>query len=114
MAKRSEILKLPDEVRKDLDQRLRESAYGEYVWHAAWLDEQGYEISKSALHRYGQTLRQVDASNGLQEAQVAEQRIGVTKPIDVRRRDLFLELGRLRHEETKILQQLDALEREPL
>lgn len=47
-------MQLPDEVRSELDQRLVASGFGDYRGLADWLEEQGFEISKSAIHRYGE------------------------------------------------------------
>jgi TusA-related sulfurtransferase len=56
MVKRSEILKLPAEVKKWLDRALAENNFSEYMLLSAELKERGFSISKSALHRYGQKL----------------------------------------------------------
>jgi len=53
MPPRSNVAKLPDNIRDELQRRLHESGYGDYQEHADWLKEQGYEVSKSALHVYG-------------------------------------------------------------
>ncbi|MFP4132200.1 MAG: DUF3486 family protein [Thiohalospira sp.] len=56
MPKRSAVEQLPDEVRDELDRRLSDAGFGGYQELADWLTEQGYEISRSAVHRYGQRL----------------------------------------------------------
>lgn len=56
MAARSKVDQLPDGVRQDLEQRLIKSGFSNYEQWAAWLQEQGYEISKSSLHRWGSTF----------------------------------------------------------
>ena len=53
MPPRSTVDLLPSEVRKELDHRLMESAFGGYEGHAAWLAESGHTVSTSALKRYG-------------------------------------------------------------
>lgn len=53
MPPRSKVHALPDAVREALHQRLIENGFGGYEDLSAWLDGQGFEISKSALHRYG-------------------------------------------------------------
>jgi len=58
----SKIAQLPDDVRLDLDKRLTGNAFGDHVALSAWLSEQGYEISKSAVGRHSQQLkRRLDA-----------------------------------------------------
>lgn len=49
----SKVAKLPEEIRAELDGRLIRGGFAGYEALAAWLTEQGFEISKSALHRYG-------------------------------------------------------------
>jgi hypothetical protein len=56
MAQRALILKLPNTVREDLDQRLLASAFSGYDELSDWLASQGHVISKSSVHRYGVKL----------------------------------------------------------
>lgn len=58
MGLRSTVSQLPPEVQKDLDGRLVSGGFSDYAGLAAWLSEQGFEISKSALHRYGSKFEQ--------------------------------------------------------
>ncbi len=53
MAPRSKILKLPEDVRRELERRLVAGGFGDYEGLAAWLAEQGYAIGKSTIHRFG-------------------------------------------------------------
>lgn len=52
----SKLDTIPPEVRAELDRRLIAGGFGGYVALADWLTEQGYGISKSAVHRYGSAL----------------------------------------------------------
>lgn len=54
MPPRDAISQLPDEVREQLEARLIKGGFAGYAELSAWLEEQGYAISKSALHRFGQ------------------------------------------------------------
>lgn len=54
MPKRSAVNDLPESVRAELDQRLISNGFAGYEGLSDWLAEQGFAISKSALHRYGQ------------------------------------------------------------
>ncbi|MEW5763700.1 MAG: DUF3486 family protein [Acidobacteriota bacterium] len=56
MPQRPAVTQLPEEVRRALEARLVQGGFAGYTALAEWLTEQGYEISKSSLHRYGQTL----------------------------------------------------------
>jgi hypothetical protein len=62
MAARSKVDQLPEEVRQALEQRLIKAGFAGYEELATWLQEQGFEISKSSLHRWGATFEdRVDA-----------------------------------------------------
>lgn len=56
MPPRSSIYALPEEVRADLDGELVRRGFGGYQQLTDWLLDKGYEISRSALHRYGSEL----------------------------------------------------------
>ena len=58
MGQRSKVELLPDEVRANLEQRLIAGSFSGYEELAAWLREQGFDISKSSLHRYGSTFEE--------------------------------------------------------
>lgn len=58
MGERSKVEGLPGEVRESLDKKLFEGNFSGYVSLAEWLSGQGYEISKSSLHRYGSRLEE--------------------------------------------------------
>lgn len=48
---------LPREAKKAINDWLEEKAYGDYDGLVKKLAEQGYEISRSSLHRYGQKVK---------------------------------------------------------
>lgn len=56
MPRRSEVAKLPPEVRRWLERSLEEAGYGGYELLVGLLQEKGFSISKSALHRWGQDI----------------------------------------------------------
>lgn len=58
MPKRSKVTGLPEKIRAELDKRLIRKGFGGYTELSAWLAEQGYEISRSSLHRYGQEFEE--------------------------------------------------------
>lgn len=58
MPRRAKVETLPREVRDELDSRLLASGFGGYEALADWLSTAGYEISKSALHRYGSAMEE--------------------------------------------------------
>ncbi len=58
MAPRSAVYLLPADVLEALNKRLVDQAFGDYAGLAAWLNEQGYWISKTSVHRYGSVLQE--------------------------------------------------------
>ncbi|MDP8080234.1 DUF3486 family protein [Phocoenobacter skyensis] len=56
MAQRSSIEQLPKEDRQWLEKALIEKNFSGYVEFEKMLKEKGYQISKSAIHRYGQKI----------------------------------------------------------
>ncbi|MBP8981234.1 MAG: DUF3486 family protein [Syntrophobacterales bacterium] len=58
MPARSKITKLPEHVKRELDKRLISGSFSDYRKLSAWLQEQGYEISRSAINRYGQAFEE--------------------------------------------------------
>ncbi|PHV02826.1 phage protein Gp27 family protein [Iodobacter sp. BJB302] len=47
--------KLPLPILEQLHNRLIGTQFGQYEDHVTWLSEQGFDVSKSALHRYAVT-----------------------------------------------------------
>jgi hypothetical protein len=58
MARRSSVTQLPPEVKDWLDRSLVDGGFAGYQALAAELQGRGYDISKSALHRYGQSFEE--------------------------------------------------------
>ena len=56
MGRESSVTALPQEVREALNQELAARNFTGYVELEGWLRGQGFEISKSAIHRYGQKI----------------------------------------------------------
>ncbi|MEI7456594.1 MAG: DUF3486 family protein [Nitrosomonadales bacterium] len=54
MAPRSKVSRLPKEVKEYLDRTLVENNFSDYELLAEELKQRGFELSKSAIHRYGQ------------------------------------------------------------
>ena len=57
MPARSSVLRLPAELRLELDGRIISQGWAGYDVLAAWLEGEGHRISRSALTRYGRALR---------------------------------------------------------
>ncbi|WP_037586155.1 DUF3486 family protein [Stenoxybacter acetivorans] len=62
MARASGINRLPENIRLAFERRLTEQGFSGYDDLTAWLTEQGYEVSRSAVHRYGQKIEKRFAS----------------------------------------------------
>lgn len=58
MAARSKILQLPEEVRKRLEAMLIANNFSDYDGLAQWLLEQGFEIHRSSVHRFGSAFEE--------------------------------------------------------
>lgn len=56
MAPRSSMETLPENVRREFERRLIANGFANYTELTDWLNEQGYQISRSAAHRYGQKM----------------------------------------------------------
>jgi hypothetical protein len=52
----SKIDQLPEDVRRELDERIVANGFGGYVALSEWLAEHGYEIGKSTVGAYGKDL----------------------------------------------------------
>jgi Protein of unknown function (DUF3486) len=55
---RPKVEQLPEPVRAQLEQRLIASAFSGYGELTAWLAENGFEISRSSLHRWGEKFEE--------------------------------------------------------
>ena len=56
MGRQSAITALPEEVRRFLERALTEQGFSGYEALEALMRDKGYNISKSAIHRYGQKI----------------------------------------------------------
>ncbi|WP_432719890.1 DUF3486 family protein [Jeongeupia wiesaeckerbachi] len=57
MGRTAVIYTLPAHLRQTLAQKIIENGYGNYVFLSEWLRDEGYTVSKSSLHRFGQELK---------------------------------------------------------
>ncbi|MBE9102779.1 phage protein Gp27 family protein [Vacuolonema iberomarrocanum] len=58
MPPRSNIAKLPDELRGELNRRIEQNAFAGYEALSDWLKDQGFEISRSAVQAYGAKFKE--------------------------------------------------------
>jgi hypothetical protein len=62
MPPRSKIDLMPKEIRGELEKRIVEGGFANYRALAKWLNDNGYQIGKNAVHRHGEKLeRRLDA-----------------------------------------------------
>ncbi|MBW4648926.1 MAG: DUF3486 family protein [Kastovskya adunca ATA6-11-RM4] len=106
MPRRSTILQLPEEIRLDLDRRLISGGFSNYQGLAEWLNERGFSISKSAIHRYGKEFQEQLDSLKI----VTEQAKAITETVGDDENDLADALTRLTQQ--KIFKALLDLELE--
>ena len=58
MPKRSSIDAMPQDLRRELDERLVAAQFSNYSGLSEWLEQKGFKIGKSSIHRYGQALEE--------------------------------------------------------
>ena len=58
MPPRSKIYDLPQELRDELNERLVTNGFQGYEALTKWLEENGFKLSRSAVHRYGSALQE--------------------------------------------------------
>jgi hypothetical protein len=56
MPRRSAVFDLPEHIKSALDKRLAEGGFQDYKGLSDWLALMGWQLSKSAIHRYGQNF----------------------------------------------------------
>jgi hypothetical protein len=54
MPRRSKITQLPPEIKAQFDRLLIEKGFSDYDAVVIWLQDQGFDVSRSTAHRYGQ------------------------------------------------------------
>ncbi|EGR0523015.1 DUF3486 family protein [Vibrio cholerae] len=100
------VLSLPDEIREQLDNRIRKMAYGRSSDIAAWLQEMGIKTSRTAVARYEKVLKEKD---GITDAAGS---LGATVKSVVPGGELamlFQELGELEYRRAELLDQIRDL-----
>ncbi|MCO7023382.1 DUF3486 family protein [Vibrio paracholerae] len=100
------VLSLPDEIREQLDNRIRKMAYGRSSDISAWLQEMGIKTSRTAVARYEKVLKEKD---GITDAAGS---LGATVKSVVPGGELamlFQELGELEFRRAELLDQIRDL-----
>lgn len=113
MAKRSSITQLPIAVKEWLDQALLDGNFSGYQALEAELKARGHDISKSAIHRYGQSFEErierlklatQQAKAVVQSSPDDEGAMGdaLTRLVQQKTFDLLLEMGELDPDKVKL------------
>jgi len=66
------VLGLPEAIREDLNRRLVQGGFSGYEALSEWLQGEGYQISRSAVHRYGAALEE-EFSDAMADARRANE-----------------------------------------
>ncbi|NMZ13980.1 DUF3486 family protein [Pseudomonas proteolytica] len=104
MPRVSIISLLSEELRRDIDERLRNSGYGDLVAICQWLSEtHGVKISKTSMGVYSKDRKTKDRAADLMTVDV---RGGLA---DRQAIDLLAELGALRIREHRIINRLEEI-----
>lgn len=94
------ITQLPVRLRDELNSRLRCSGYSGLVALSGWLKGLGYEIGKSAVHRYSIELRAEDQASMIGVRGLRDDTSNYTIS------EILAELGALRVREHRLIMQL--------
>lgn len=107
----SALLLLPVPIRDEVDADLRASGYGDALRIATWLRARGYDIGKSAVHRYAIRLRSADSSLGAVHARVGQyaSRLPASASHAATVRELLLELRQMAARQAEIAGTLASL-----
>ena len=99
--------KLPDEIREELNQRIRKSNYTSPGEHAEWLQSLGYQASRSGLSRYGRTLMKIDGQPSIAR-EISARRASEYGHLTPHER-ILVQLGELKVREAELLKELAAI-----
>ncbi|MBF0802943.1 MULTISPECIES: DUF3486 family protein [unclassified Neisseria] len=120
MAKRSTVEQLPEAVRHAFERKLVENGFADYAALAEWLQEQGYEISRSAAHRYGQKVQRRFAAikNSTEAARLIAEGAAdegdtrseaLTAMLQTELFDALVQIGEMDNEELNALDRFDVM-----
>lgn len=107
MGKRSRVTAMPKAMKEWLDTQLVEGEFSGYELLAAELKARGYEISKSALHRYGSRFQQ--QLGRLKESAEKARAVVAASPDD----DDDMSQALMRLTQAKLMDVMEAVEFDP-
>ncbi|NGZ68606.1 hypothetical protein G6Z92_16845 [Vibrio aestuarianus subsp. cardii] len=103
---RNFVLSISEELKEELDRRVRKAAYGSSTEIADWLCSEGVKTSRTAVARYEQALRKKDGVSdyaGSFNATVKASRPGGELA------ELYQELGELEYRKAELLDRIRDL-----
>ncbi|ACL31936.1 phage protein Gp27 family protein [Glaesserella parasuis] len=106
----TKLTKLPANILNELQEQIRENHYSNLYVICEWLKKKGYLISKTALHRYVASLKQIDgytARSGSFEL-LALTSTNTTDSSNLSK--LYQQLGKLEYQKQKILQKITSIQ----
>lgn len=112
MPKTATLFSLPKEILKELHQRLKQSGYTQFIELSDWLKSLGYNISKSALHRYAVKLKANDGFTEKGGSVSLAVKMNDTGEFISSLDDLYRELGFVEYQKHQILRKISELKAE--
>ena len=106
MPKAAKISDLPLEIIEILHKKIRDSAYCNVREITEWLTEQGFHMSKSAVHKYMQKLKVTDGFEGKAGSVDLVVQMNTRPFKDHSLAKLYAELGELEYKKSLILSEI--------
>ncbi|HDR1101106.1 phage protein Gp27 family protein [Pasteurella multocida] len=109
MPKGSTLAPLPQEIIEELQNKIRDCKYTQNRELAEWLQSKGFNISKSALHRFSQKLKEADGYTAKSGTNELVSQINNYPFKNNQLMKLYARLGKLEYEKQEIVRQIDEL-----
>lgn len=106
MARKSFVSDLPDIILHELNEKIRLVKYGDHDANVEWLNDLGYNSSRSAMGRYALELKKLDGHKGTAGSLALHASIEST---DSSVGALLKELGELEYKKHQILVKLQEI-----
>ena len=106
MARKSFISSLPKDVVLELNDVIRQHEYGDHESNVAWLKQKGFQVSRSAMHRYTAELKARDGFDGSAGSfKLTADLMAKDSNLDL----LYQELGQIEFRKQEILERIREL-----
>lgn len=107
MAIASKMDTMPDELRSKLNAKIKANGFGDYRGLSAWLESEGFEISKTSLAKYGKSFK--DRLERLRDATQQAKFLAQEFPDD----DGSMNAALLRDYQSKVFMAMEDMEIDP-